>query len=67
MIPISNQELLDRETFLRLAAAAGLDVASPHIEELYLNVNNLLAGLESIRKMDVAGAEPDMAFIPPRE
>ncbi len=55
------------ETFLRLAAAAGLDVTSPHIEELYLNVRNLLASLESVREIDVAGAEPDMAFIPPRE
>jgi len=50
-----------------LAAAAGLDVASPHIEELYLNVRSLLASLESLRRMDVSGAEPDMAFIPPRE
>ena len=52
---------------MRLAAAAGLDVASTHIEELYPNVRNLLASLEPVRKMDVAGAEPDMAFIPPRE
>ena len=51
------------ETFLRLAAASGLDVTSPHIEELYPNVRNLLASLESVRKSDVSGAEPDMAFI----
>ena len=52
---------------MRMAAAAGLDVTSPHIEELYPNVCNLLASLEAIRNIDVAGAEPDMAFIPPRE
>ena len=52
---------------MRLAAAAGLDVTSPHIEELHPNVRNLLASMEAIRKMDVSGAEPDMAFIPPRE
>ena len=52
---------------MRLAEAAGLDVNSPHIEELYPYVCNLLASLESVRKMDVTGAEPDMAFIPPRE
>ena len=49
-----------------VAAAVGLDVTSPHIEELYPNVRNLLASMEAIRKMDVSGAEPDMAFIPPR-
>ena len=51
---------------MRLAAAAGLDVNSPHMEELYPNVRNLMGSLEAIRKMDVTGAEPDMAFIPPR-
>ena len=64
---IASQEWLDKDTFLRLAKAAGLDVASPHIEELYPNVLNLLASLESLRRMDVSGAEPDMAFIPPRD
>ena len=64
---MSNQDWLDRETFLRLAAAAGLDVASPHIEELFPSVRNLLVSLESVRRMDVSGAEPDMAFIPPRQ
>ena len=65
--PIANQEDLDKDTFLRVAAAAGLDVSSPHIEELFPTVRSLLASLESLRQMDVSGAEPDMAFIPPRE
>ena len=52
---------------MSLAKAAGLDVNSPHMEELYPHVCNLLASLESVRKMDVSGADPDMAFIPPLE
>ena len=51
---------------MHLAAAVGLDVTSPHMEELYSNVRNTMASLEAIRNMDVTGAEPDMAFIPPR-
>jgi hypothetical protein len=55
---------LPREAFLSLAAAAGLDVKSPHIEELYPFVQATLASLHPLVDIDVAGAEPDMAFIP---
>lgn len=61
---MAEQEGLSRETFLRLAAGVGLDVNSPHMEELYANVRNLLASLESLREIDVSAAEPDMAFLP---
>ena len=64
---MAEQEGLDRETFLRLAAGLGLDVSSPHMEELYPNVRNLLASLETLREIDVSAAEPDMAFIPSPE
>ncbi len=56
---------LTREAFQFLAAAAGLDVDSAHMEELYPCVRNTLASLQPLGEIDVAGAEPDMAFIPP--
>ena len=55
---------LTRDVFLCLAAAAGIDVNSAHIEELYPFVRDTLAGLEPLKNVDVAQAEPDMAFIP---
>ena len=60
-------EVLTREAFMHLAKEAGLDVASPHMEELYPYVQNVLASLQSLKELDVNRAEPDMAFIPPRE
>ena len=58
---------LTREAFLFLAAAVGLDVSGSHGEELFPIVRNTLAGLESLKDIDVSGAEPDMVFIPPRD
>jgi Asp-tRNA(Asn)/Glu-tRNA(Gln) amidotransferase C subunit len=55
---------LTRETFLHLAREAGLDVNSPHMDELYPYVREVLAGFEPLKGLDVADAEPDMAFIP---
>ena len=64
---MENEDALTREAFLHLARAAGLDAASPHMDELYPYVLNVLAGLQSLKELDVSRAEPDMAFIPPRE
>ncbi len=61
------ENLLTREAFLYLAKEAGLDTASAHMDELYPYVLNVLAGIQSLKELDVSGAEPDMAFIPPRE
>jgi Asp-tRNA(Asn)/Glu-tRNA(Gln) amidotransferase C subunit len=58
---------LTKESFLYLAREAGLDTASPHMDELYEYVQNVLAGLQSLDKLDVDGIEPDMAFIPAQE
>ncbi len=55
---------LSREAFLFLAAEAGLDVNSPHMDELYPYAENALAGLRSLHNIDVSGTEPDMAFQP---
>ena len=58
---------LSREAFLHLAAEAGLDADSSHMDELYPYVEAQLAGLRSLRDIDVSGAEPDMAFQPAPE
>ena len=55
---------LSWESFLVLAAAAGLEVNDSHMEELYPFVEATLAGLQSLLEINVADAEPDMAFLP---
>jgi len=58
---------LSHDAFLALAEAAGIDVSGAHGEELFSFVQNILTGLESLQGIDVSGAEPDMAFIPPSD
>lgn len=59
-----EENTLTRENFDYLAGAAGLDVKDPHMEELFLYVQSALAGIERLAGIDVAGAEPDLAFNP---
>ena len=59
-----GEKPLTRENFDYLARAAGLNVNSPHMDELFPYVQNALAGLEALAEIDVSGAEPDMAFSP---
>ena len=61
---MSQEQPLSREAFLSIAAAAGIDASGTHGDELYSVVQGTLAGLASLKDIDVAGAEPDMAFIP---
>ena len=58
---------LTREAFLYLADQAGLDITSPHMDELYPYVQSVLASIQSLNELDVTEAEPDMAFIPAKE
>lgn len=55
---------LSRETFDYLAQAAGLNLADPHLDELYPYVRNALAGMGRLEQIEVAGIEPDAAFRP---
>ncbi len=59
-----QEQPLTREAFLFMAAAAGLDVSGTHGDELFSVVQGTLAGLAALKDIDVAGAEPDMAFVP---
>ena len=55
---------LSQEAFAFQAAAAGIDVTGSHGEELFSFVQNALASLETLKDIDVAGSDPDMAFMP---
>ncbi len=63
---MAAENLPSREAFLAQAKELGLAADSSHMEELYLNVQSVLAGLQILYEIDVAGAEPDMAFMPPQ-
>jgi Asp-tRNA(Asn)/Glu-tRNA(Gln) amidotransferase C subunit len=67
VILVPGAKPLTREAFLYLAEEAGLDTSSPHMEELYPYVQSVLISIQSLNELDVAGAEPDMAFIPRQE
>ena len=48
-------------------AAAALELAGPeaHLDELYNQLPAVLSATAALRALDVTGAEPDLAFIPP--
>ena len=64
---MTDDNPLTREAFLYLAKEAGLDSASPHMDELLGYVRAALDGLRPLQDIDVADVEPDMAFIPDPE
>ena len=55
---------ISKEAFLFMAASSGIDVSGEHGEELFSIVRATLAGLESLKDIDVTDAEPDMSFAP---
>ena len=64
---MSADKPLSREAFTTMADAAGVDVSGPHGDDLFDFVQATLAGLNSLKDIDVAGVEPDMAFKPTGE
>ncbi len=64
---MATQSPMGREAFLRLAADAGLNADSPHMDELFPYVQAVLESLRTLHDLDVTGIEPDMAFEPHRE
>ena len=58
---------LDRETFLSIAKASGLDTEDPSIEDLYTYVENVFPNFKVSEQIDLTNAEPLMVFIPPEE
>ncbi len=64
---MATESSLSRPAFLHLAQEAGLDVLSPHMDELFSYVQAVLDSLKSLHDYSVDGFEPDMAFLPPRD
>ena len=58
---------ISRNAFLYLAAQAGLDANSPHLDELFPYVQSVLSSIRSLDNIDVGINEPDMAFNPSPE
>ena len=64
---MASETPFSHQLFLRMAAEAGLDVQSPHMDDLYAYMSGVLDGLRALQNLNVSGAEPDMAFIPSPE
>lgn len=64
---MATESSFNRSAFLHLAQEAGLDAESPHMDELFSYVQVVLDSLKSLHDYGVAGFEPDMAFMPPRD
>ena len=60
-------EEITQEQFLEMAKAAGLDTASPYMEELFPIVRATLRGLGSINQLDLSSVEPEMVYRPDGE
>ena len=58
---------ISRDAFLYLAAQAGLDTNSPHLDELFPYVQSVLSSIRSLDDIDCGISEPDMAFNPSPE
>lgn len=56
---------MSHESFLVMAAEAGVDAGDSHGEDLFQFVQATRATLEPIARIDVGEAEPDMAFVSP--
>ena len=54
---------ISRQNFDETAARLGISGTADHMDELYKQLQGVLAGTASLRDLDVTGTEPDMAFI----
>jgi aspartyl-tRNA(Asn)/glutamyl-tRNA(Gln) amidotransferase subunit A len=55
---------LNKELFLSMVKAFGLDINDPHIEELYAYVQKILPTLKRIEQLDLNDLEPTMPLPP---
>jgi hypothetical protein len=53
-----------KEVFLSMAKAFGLDIDDPHIEELYAYVQKILPTLKRIEELNLTDMEPVMSLTP---
>jgi hypothetical protein len=64
---MANKEPLNKEDFLRFAKHAGLDVDSPHMDDLHAYLKGLLPILKTLKDLDLAGLEPFMPSLTKKE
>ncbi len=64
---MAEKNKLSKEEFLSMAKAAGFDTQDPHMDDLFLYVQDLLPGIKSIYELDLSGIEPAAVFMPSRE
>ena len=55
---------MSRESFDEAAAKLGISGSEAHMDELFRQVQGVLAGTRSLLTIDVANVEPDMVFDP---
>ena len=55
---------ISRQAFDETAARLGISGTASHMDELFQQVQGVLAGTASLRDIDFSDTEPDMAFRP---
>ena len=55
---------MSRESFDEAASRLGIAGSEAHMDELFRQVQGVLAGTRSLATIDVSNVEPDMAFDP---
>ncbi len=55
---------MSRESFDEAASRLGIAGFEDHMDELFRQVQGVLAGTRSLATIDVSNVEPDMAFDP---
>ena len=58
---------LSREDFDRLAELHGITGEPAYLDELYAQARGVYLMAETVKKINVSGVEPEMAFIPPTD
>jgi Asp-tRNA(Asn)/Glu-tRNA(Gln) amidotransferase C subunit len=64
---MGDKRKLDKEIFLSIAKASGLDTEDPSIEDLYAYVENMFPNFKVSERIDLTNAEPSVVFIQPEE
>jgi Asp-tRNA(Asn)/Glu-tRNA(Gln) amidotransferase C subunit len=62
-----GDKMMDKDTFLAIAKASGLDTEDPSMEDLYAYVENVFPNFKVSEQIDLTNTEPLIVFIPPEE
>jgi len=64
---MAAEEQLPREDFDLLTKLHGVTGGHAYLDELYAQARGVYIMADAVKKIDVSGVEPDMAFIPPTD